>query len=271
MGAEIYGLDLNQPLDDATRRGLYQGFLDHLLLCVRNQTFDDIGAFLDAARLFGTPKVQKLQNYRIAEYPEAGIVSSEDVDHAGDGKRIVRGTMFHTDESYIAMPPKATILYGVEVPDRGGDTRYVNMQAAYDALDDTVKSKIDGRRAIHFYGKDRGGRKVPAMSAAELKAAPPVSHPIARTHDETGKKAIYVHETMTETVEGLSHDESDALLRQLYDHTTTNPDFQYHHQWQKGDFVIWDDRATLHAATADYDEGQRRLLYRTMLAGTPTA
>ncbi len=76
---------------------------------------------------------------------------------------------------------------------------------------------------------------------------------------------------MTENVEGLSHDESDALLRQLYDHTTTNPDFQYHHQWQKGDFVIWDDRATLHAATADYDEGQRRLLYRTMLAGTPTA
>ena len=270
MGAEVFGLDLNQPLDTAIKKRLFQGFLDHLLLCVRGQTFKDIGAFLNAARHFGSPKVQQLHSYRAAEFPEAGIVSSDDRDQSGDGKRIVRGTMFHTDESFIATPPKATILYAVEVPDHGGDTRYVNMQAAYDALDNDTKVKIDGLDAIHFYGKDRGGRKVPAMSAAELKAAPPVSHPIVRTHDETGKKAIYVHETMTDTVEGILPEESNAILDHLYNHTTKTPEFQYRHQWCKGDFVIWDNRATLHAATADYDEDQHRLLYRTMLAGTPT-
>jgi taurine dioxygenase len=270
MGVEVHGLDLNQPLDNATKMSLYQGFLDHLLLCVRDQTFKDIGSFLNAARHFGSPKVQQLQGYRAAEFPEAGIVSSEDRDQSGDGKRIVRGTMFHTDESFIATPPKATILYAVDVPNQGGDTRYVNMQAAYDALDNKTKAKIDGLNAVHFYGKDRGNRKVPAMSAAELKAAPPVSHPIVRTHDETKKKAIYVHETMTNFIENVSPEESSALLRQLYTHTTENSDFQYRHQWRKGDFVIWDDRATLHAATADYGEDQRRLLYRTMLAGTAT-
>lgn len=270
IGAEVNGLDLNQPLDNATKTSLYQGFLDHLLLCVRDQTIQDIGAFLNAARHFGSPKVQQLQGYRATEFPEAGLVSSDDLDQSGDGKRIVRGTMFHTDESFIAVPPKATILYAVEVPNQGGDTRFVNMQAAYDALDDNTKAKIDGLNAVHFYGKDRGSRKVPAMSAAELKAAPPVSHPIVRAHDETRKKAIYVHETMTDYVDGLPPGESESLLCHLYAHTTENPDFQYRHQWRKGDFVIWDDRATLHAATADYDEDQRRLLYRTMLAGTPT-
>jgi taurine dioxygenase len=269
MGAEVYGLDLNQPLDITTKKHLYHGLLDHLVLCVRDQTFKDIGSFLNAARHFGSPKVQQLQSYRAAKFSEAGIVSSDDRDQSGDGKRIVRGTMFHTDESFIATPPKATILYAVDVPDKGGDTRYVNMQAAYDALDDTTKDKIDGLNAVHFYGKDRGARKVPAMSPAELKAAPPVSHPIVRTHDETDKKAIYVHETMTDYVDGLPPEESETLLHRLYAHTTENLDFQYHHQWRKGDFVIWDDRATLHAATADYGEDQRRLLYRTMLSGIP--
>jgi taurine dioxygenase len=103
-----------------------------------------------------------------------------------------------------------------------------------------------------------------------MKVTPPVSHPIVRTHDETGAKALYVHETMTDYVADMDPDASEALLRRLYDHSTQNPEFQYRHQWRSGDFVIWDDRATLHAATADYDENEKRLLYRTMLKGAPT-
>jgi taurine dioxygenase len=269
MGAEVTGVDLNGPLSAAERDRLYQGFLDHLLLCVRGQTFTDIGAFLNAARHFGEPKIQHMESFRFDDHPEAGVVSSEDRD-INDGKRIIRGTMFHTDESFIAQPPKATILYAIDVPSRGGDTRFVNMRQAYETLPDETKGEIDGLKAIHYYGKKRDGRRVPSLTAEQMKDTPPVSHPIVRTHDESGAKALYVHETMTDYVADMDPDSSEALLRRLYDHSTQNPEFQYHHQWRSGDFVIWDDRATLHAATADYDENEKRLLYRTMLKGTPT-
>jgi taurine dioxygenase len=269
MGAEVTGVDLNGPLSAAERDRLYQGFLDHLLLCVRGQTFTDIGAFLNAARHFGEPKIQHMESFRFDDHPEAGVVSSEDRD-INDGKRIIRGTMFHTDESFIAQPPKATILYAIDVPSRGGDTRFVNMRQAYETLPDETKGEIDGLKAIHYYGKKRAGRRVPSLTAEQMKDTPPVSHPIVRTHDESGAKALYVHETMTDYVADMDPDASEALLRRLYDHSTQNPEFQYRHQWRSGDFVIWDDRATLHAATADYEENEKRLLYRTMLKGAPT-
>jgi len=269
MGAEVTGVDLNGPLSAAERDRLYQGFLDHLLLCIRGQTFTDIGAFLNAARHFGEPKIQHMESFRFDDHPEAGVVSSEDRD-INDGKRIIRGTMFHTDESFIAHPPKATILYAIDVPSRGGDTRFVNMRQAYEALPDETKGEIDGLKAVHYYGKKRAGRRVPSLTEEQMKVTPPVSHPIVRTHDETGAKALYVHETMTDYVADMDPDASEALLRRLYDHSTQNPEFQYRHQWRSGDFVIWDDRATLHAATADYEENEKRLLYRTMLKGAPT-
>ena len=270
MGAEVTGVDLNQPLSAANREQLYEAFVDHLVLCVRDQRLADIGGFLNAARHFGEPKVQHMESYRSGEHPEAGVVSSEDRD-VKDGKRIIRGTLFHTDESFIAEPPKATILYAVNVPGKGGDTRYVNMRMAYDTLDGGTKSQIDTLTAIHYYGKKREGRKVPSLTDEQMKNTPPVPHPVVRTHDETGEKALYVHETMTDYIEGMASEASEALLRRLYDHSTKNPGFQYHHQWHTGDFVIWDDRATLHAATADYAENEKRLLFRTMLKGKSTS
>lgn len=269
MGAEVTGIDLNGPLTAAEREQLYQAFLDHLLLCVRGQAFADVGAFLHAARHFGEPKIQHMDSFRFEDHPEAGVVSSEDRD-VKDGKRIIRGTMFHTDESFIATPPKATILYAIDVPGSGGNTRYVNMRKAYETLADETKAGIDKLTAIHYYGKKRAGRKVPSLTDAQLKDTPPVPHPVVRTHDETGTKALYVHETMTDYVTGMTPVASEELLRRLYDHSTQNPAFQYHHQWRNGDFVMWDNRATLHAATADYAAHEKRRLYRTMLKGSAT-
>ena len=269
MGAEVTGVDLSEPLSAGDRDELYQAFLLHLLLCVRDQRFDDVGIFLDASRHFGEPRMQHMESYRSDKHPEAGVVSSEDRD-VKDGKRIIRGTMFHTDESFIAEPPKATILYAVEIPGRGGDTRFVNMKLAYEMLDDDTKARIDRKTAIHYYGKKRPGRKVPSLTDEQMKNTPPVPHPVVRTHEETGARALYVHETMTDYVEGMEPAASEALLRRLYEHSTQNPALQYHHQWRTGDFVIWDDRALLHAATADYAENEKRLLYRTMLKGGPT-
>lgn len=269
MGAEVTGVDLSKPLSASERDELYQAFLSHLLLCVRDQRFTDVGVFLDASRHFGEPRMQHMESYRSDKHPEAGVVSSEDRD-VKDGKRIIRGTMFHTDESFIAEPPKATILYAVEIPGSGGDTRFVNMKLAYEKLDADTKAQIDQKTAIHYYGKKRPGRKVPSLTDEQLENTPPVPHPVVRTHEETGAKALYVHETMTDYVDGMEPAASEALLRRLYDHSTQNPALQYHHQWRTGDFVIWDDRALLHAATADYAENEKRLLYRTMLKGGPT-
>ena len=268
MGAEVTGVDLNN-LTAAERAQLNKAFIDNLLLCVRDQKFADIGAFLDASRNFGEPKIQHMESFRLDDHPEAGVVSSEDRD-VKDGKRIIRGTMFHTDESFIAEPPKATVLYAVQVPGKGGATRYVNMRLAYEKLDAKTKAEIDKLTAIHYYGKKRAGRKVPSLTDEQMKSTPPVPHPVVRTHDETGAKALYVHETMTDYIDGMDAAASEALLRKLYDHSTQNIDLQYHHQWRTGDFVIWDNRATLHAATADYDESEKRLLYRTMIKGKPT-
>lgn len=212
-----------------------------------------MGSFLDAARNFGRPKVQHMESYRSDKYPEAGVVSSEDRD-VKDGKRIIRGTMFHTDESFIAEPPKATVLHAVQIPGKGGDTRYVNMRMAYEALDAQTRTKIGPLSAVHYYGKKRAGRKVPSLTDEQMKNTPPVRHPVVRTNDDSGAKALYVHETMTDYIDGMDAEESEALLRKLYDHSTQNPRFQYRHQWRTGDFVIWDDRSTLHAATADYAE-----------------
>ena len=268
MGAEVTGVDLNN-LTAAERAQLNKAFIDNLLLCVRDQKFADIGAFLDASRNFGEPKIQHMESFRLDDHPEAGVVSSEDRD-VKDGKRIIRGTMFHTDESFIAEPPKATVLYAVQVPGKGGATRYVNMRLAYEKLDAKTKAEIDKLTAIHYYGKKRAGRKVPSLTDEQMKSTPPVPHPVVRTHDETGAKALYVHETMTDYIDGMDPAASETLLRKLYRHSTQNMDLQYHHQWRTGDFVIWDNRATLHAATADYEEAEKRLLYRTMIKGKPT-
>ena len=268
MGADVTGVDLNN-LTAAERAQLNKAFIDNLLLCVRDQKFADIGAFLNASRNFGDPKIQHMESFRLDDHPEAGVVSSEDRD-VKDGKRIIRGTMFHTDESFIAEPPKATVLYAVQVPGKGGATRYVNMRLAYEKLDAKTKSEIDKLTAIHYYGKKRAGRKVPSLTDEQMKTTPPVPHPVVRTHDETGAKALYVHETMTDYIDGMDPAASEALLRKLYDHSTQNMDLQYHHQWRTGDFVIWDNRATLHAATADYEESEKRLLYRTMIKGKAT-
>ncbi|CAN0166258.1 unnamed protein product, partial [Phaeothamnion confervicola] len=219
MGAEVTGVDLSKPLSPGDRDQLYQAFLQHLVLCVRDQSLDGVGAFLEAARNFGQPKVQHLESYRSDKYPEAGVITSEDRD-VKDGKRIIRGQMFHTDESFIAEPPKATVLYAVTIPSKGGNTRYVNLQQAYEKLDEATKKRIDGLTAVHYYGKQRPGRKVPSLTDEQLKNTPPVRHPVVRVNEETGAKALYVHETMTDYIVDMESGESEALLRRLYEHTT---------------------------------------------------
>jgi taurine dioxygenase len=268
-GAEVTGLDLREPLDADTRARLNRAFLDHVVLVFPDQ---DLTAqqFADAARIFGTPMRQLLKQYYVDGCPEVGVVSNRDRDTKGDGKLLIRGTTWHTDHSNQSDPPKATALHAVTIPSKGGDTQFTNTAAAYDALPDAMKRRIDGLKAVHTYLSSRTPRKLPERTAEEKAATPDVLHPLVRIHPESGRKALYLNPVRIEGIAGMDTEEAFALLAELMDHATQEK-FQYRHTWRARDMVIWDDRCSMHQANTDYDMSELRHLHRLMLEGTPTA
>ena len=159
------------------------------------------------------------------------------------------------------------MLHAVSLPDRGGDTQYVNMRLAYDELPERDKCRLDGLKAIHVYQSRHSTRKLMELSPESRNHVPEaVTHPIVRTHPESGRKAIYINPIRIEGIVGMPEAEALALLADLLEHATQEK-YQYRHQWQPGDLVMWDNRSLLHKANGDYDMKQRRYLYRIMLKG----
>ena len=264
MAAAVSGIDLNTLPDASTQAELRQALHRNLVLCIRGQKLTP-PAFRDAMARFGTP-MRRLQLAHTDACDEVNIISSEDRDVLGDGKKLVNGASWHTDDSFMREPCSLTMLYGVIVPSRGGDTQFVNMYAAYDALPTAMKERIDGLKVIHKYQSSRQTNRVSRRPESEMKAMPEATHPLVRTHPETGRKALYLNANRMEQVVGLERAESDALLDELIAHSI-EPRFQYRHVWRQGDVVIWDNRCTMHKANADYPEGERRLMHRVIVAG----
>ena len=265
MAVAVSGLDLNRPADAATQAALRDALNHNLVLCIRGQSLKP-PAFLDAMARFGTP-MRRLQLAHTQECAEVNIISSEDRDVLGDGKKIVNGATWHTDDSFMREPCSLTMLYGVVVPSTGGDTQFTNMHAAYDDLPPGMKARIDRLKVIHKYDSSRKGGKVSARTAAEMAAMPEATHPLVRTHPETGRKSLYLNPNRMEQIAGLERAESDRLLDELIAHAI-QPTYQYRHVWRQGDIVIWDNRSTMHKANADYPAGERRLMHRVIVAGT---
>lgn len=270
MAAEVSGVDLTAPPAAEVAARLNRAFLDHLVLCIRGQSFTP-ERYVAAASLFGEPQAQLVPQFRHDTEPLISLVSSVDNrDTLGEDKPIVRGPYWHTDDSFFEIPAKATVLYAVEIPGERGDTWFANMYSAYDALDDDTKSRIANLRAVHGYVSRRAGARVAKLSDEDEKRTPPVSHPLVRTHPETGRKSLYLNPNRIDHVEGLSLKEGDALLDRLYAHAF-DARFHYCHQWRQGDMLIWDNRCTMHRASNDLDPGMRRLLHRILLQGTRPA
>lgn len=269
MAIAAEGVDLNQPLDAAARDALRRALLDNLVLCIRGQTLAP-AAYRDAMRAFGTPMTQTRAGARHPEIEEIMVLSSEDRDVLGDGKRLVVGAHWHSDDSYKPVPCSLTMLYGVAVPPIGGDTQFINMYAAYDGLSADLRQRIAGLRVVHTYDSSRKGTRVATRTAAETAAMPEVVHPLVRTHPETGRKALYMNPNRMERIIGLERTESDALLDALTAHAI-QPAYQYRHAWRQGDILIWDNRCTMHKANADYPAGARREMHRVIVAGTVPA
>jgi taurine dioxygenase len=264
MAAAVSGVDLN-GVNDATQAELIDVLHDKLVLCVRDQHLAPV-AFRDAMARFGMPMKRK-QLAATPECDEVNIISSEDRDVLGDGKKLVNGASWHTDDSFMREPCSLTMLYGVVVPSTGGDTQFINMYAAYDALSPELRARIDGLKVVHKYQSSRQTNRVTKLTAEQMAAMPEATHPLVRTHPETGRKALYLNGNRMEQIVGMDRAESDRLLDRLLAHAI-EPRFQYRHVWRKGDVVIWDNRCTMHKANADYPEGERRLMHRVIVAGT---
>jgi taurine dioxygenase len=265
MAAAIAGIDLNDPPDEATQTALVEALHENLVLCIRDQKLAPV-PFRNAMARFGTPMLRK-QLAQTAECAEVNIISSEDRDELGDGKRLVNGASWHTDDSFMRAPCSLTMLYGVIVPSSGGDTHFANMYAAYDDLPAETKARIDGLKVIHKYESSRKTGRVAKRPETEMAAMPEAIHPLVRTHPETCRKALYLNPNRMEQIVGFDRAESDKLLDALIVHAV-QPKHQYRHVWRQGDVVIWDNRCTLHKANANYPENERRLMHRVIVAGT---
>lgn len=267
FGAEIAGLDLRDSLEPSVRDSVGRVFADNVVLCFRDQCFEKPDEFVAAASTLGEPMPPIVATYRLAGYDVVEELSNHATDkRTGDGQPLKRGGSWHSDHSNLEAPPKATVLFAIEVPDGGGNTEFVNMYDAYDALPPALKDKVDGRLAFQAYLSRRAPRKLLQRNAAEEVESPGAWQPLVRLHPETGRKALYLNPMRIDAVEGLEQDDADNLLDTLYAHCD-DPTFRYSHKWQPGDMLIWDNRSSMHRATFGFDPTKRRYLHRIMLKG----
>jgi taurine dioxygenase len=188
-------------------------------------------------------------------------VDGQPIGAFGDGE-----FWFHIDSGYAERPYKYTFLYGVELPSRGGNTMFSNMYKAYEAVPADLKAKLTGKKALHIHEYNRARQ---ANSAGDISGIPHFWHPVFVTHPDTGRKTLFVDRLMTTRIEGLSAEESDAILDRLYE-IGERREFIFEHVWKLGDFVMWDNRCTIHART-DFPKEERRLLRRCTIEGEPLA
>jgi taurine dioxygenase len=262
-GAEVIGLDFRGRIDADTSATLNKAFVQHHVLVMRDQSFEPHD-FKTAAQVFGELKTHDKKEHHVPGHPDVYYVSNDEIVN---GKRVIPGETFHTDHSNHPRPPKATMLYAVELPSRGGDTQYVNMHAAYDDLPDDTKRRIDGLKAVHVYLSKYSPRQLGHISTESLRNVPPPGiHPLVRTHPENGRKALFLNPVRMESIVGMEDEDALALIDELMRHATQKK-YEYRHQWRHGDWVIWDNRSVMHQANPDYDMNERRYLYRLMLEG----
>lgn len=266
LGAVISGADLARPLSDADFAIIRQAFLDHGVIFFRDQHLTP-EQHLAFARRFAPIDINRFFK-AVDGYPEIAEVrkEAEQTTNIGGG--------WHTDHSYDQIPAMGSVLLAREVPPSGGDTLFASMSKVYEALSPGLKSTLDRLRAVHssrhVFGDKGGYAKTNDLGARIGNAAAAVQdaiHPVVIRHPETGRKTLYVNSAFTLRFEGWTAQESEPLLRYLYQFAA-RPEFSCRWQWQEGSLAFWDNRATWHYALNDY-HGHRRLMHRITVQGSP--
>jgi taurine dioxygenase len=259
IGGEVRGVDLREELSDVDVKILRQGLLDHLVLFFRDQHITDEQQLAFALR-FGPMHVSPLQTVH-QDAPE--IVVLNQVYPKGEG-----ADEWHSDNTFLADPPMASILRAVQLPEVGGDTCFASMYAAYEGLSPAMQSFVDGLRAVHDITNPlkkaiRDGHSSLDLGEMQRKC-PPVEHNVVVAHPETSRKALFVNRNSTTHLVGLSDREQEVLLPFLCDHVRS-PEYQCRFHWEEGSIAFWDNRSVQLYAVADYHE--RRIMHRATIAG----
>jgi taurine dioxygenase len=280
-GADITGVDIREPLSTADREAIREAWLDNLVLRFRGVPMTD-AQHMAFTRQFGELEynpakliemkygVNTQTDGRKSEIPpEISVISNiiEDgkaIGGLGDGE-----AFWHTDSSFVDVPPAASLLRSLECPppSAGGATSFLNCYSAYDDLPDGLKQRIEGRMMVHAATHSSGGKAHKGFETVEDVSKVPGAHqPMARTHPETGRKSLFLGRRINAYVLGLSVAESEELLDELWDHMV-QPRYSWTQEWQVGDLVWWDNRCAMHRRDA-FDPTTRRLMHRTQLKGT---
>lgn len=260
LGALITGVDLRTVSSEDFHR-IYATFLERNVIAVRGQHFTK-EEFLACSARFGRVKAHRVRRTRDPQHPEItlmGIGGSRTGDK-GAAYILSRGQGWHTDSAWDTDVCKATALYGIEIPSFGGDTLFANSYTAYEALPAALKARLEGLQVEFGYGGR--AREGIDLLEPEDRVRPPAVHPLVRVHPETGRKSLYINPTHTIRILGISEAENERLLPELYWYML-QPGAEYRHRWQADDFVIWDNRCSVHSAAGGCPPDQNRIHWRT--------
>ncbi|MBS0224004.1 MAG: TauD/TfdA family dioxygenase [Proteobacteria bacterium] len=265
LGARIEGLGHADAAKPEIAAILCRALAENLLVVVpgNRMTPEQMRNFASA---FGKPKPQVLRYKRSGDVPEVSIMVSTLMTDGTTDKTALRSEDWHTDDSYMVTPAKATLLHSIELPSHGGMTWFCNMHSVYEALPEATRRRIDGKRAIHAYDTQRARNRPSQRTAQEIAETPDVEHPLVRTHPETGRRALYLNFNRLDRIIGMERAESDALLDELAAEARKDK-HHYGHPWELGDVVIWDNRATMHRVDVDYPAGEPRVMQRVLIEG----
>jgi taurine dioxygenase len=267
LGAEIRVGDL-RSLDEAAFERVLRVWHDHAVVLFRGQMLSDRD-LIAFSRRFGDldwAPIQETGRRFVEGMPEIYIVSNvkvngEPIGSLGDGEAV-----WHTDMSYLDMPPKASMLYSLEIPTSGGNTSFCSMYAVYDGLPDTLKRRIAGLEIKHDGTYNSGGYVRQGVTPTDdPRTSPGAIHPLVCTHPDTGRRMLYLGRRRNAYIGGLELAESEALLDELWSYVE-RPEFAWEHVWRVGDLVLWDNRCTMHRRDA-FDPKQRRIMHRTQVKG----
>ncbi|HUF80896.1 MAG TPA: TauD/TfdA family dioxygenase [Burkholderiales bacterium] len=286
LGAEIRGVDFSLPVPEDVKAALRQAWADHMVLLIRGQQLDD-QQLLATSGIFGPPHDAAARRYHldagqpvddtymVSRHPSITIISNLGadgrpvMDNGGLGSYEV---VWHTDNSYVKVPPAGSMLYSLEVPvDGGGDTSFNNQYLAYEALPGDLKRAIEGRYQVHDSSRNSAGVLRPGVKLpTKPEEVEGPTHPLVRVHPVTGKRALYLGRRRawpSNYIIGLPNEESEKLLDNLWAHAT-QPKYAWTHRWQAGEVVLWDNRCCMHYRT-EIDVAQRRVMHRTTIKGEP--